>query len=269
MSSKGVVKFNIGGTRYEVARSLLEGHPDTMVARMASEDWQQNAEAEIFIERDGTRFKYFLDYLRDGKVSLPLSVSKAAMLEDMKYYGVDPEDRVIYENIVMPDVNSIFLDSMKMSEKRHQQFIEDENNLAQEIQTTEDNLKALIQTTEDNLKALKVRKGDASNRIAVFRGARVIYEKVLSEVVKCKSLPEFPSTLSFTRGSQCHQILYSIRETDGNFDLLKTDLIDCFGIELICLRDENGTERNNIYYAQSGGIVIEFIVKHGAVRNEE
>ena len=244
-----------------------------MVARMASEDWQQNAEAEIFIERDGTRFKYFLDYLRDGKVSLPLSVAKAAMLDDMKYYGVDPEDRVNYEHIVMPDVNSIFLDSMKLSEKTHQKFIEDENNLVEEIQTTEDHLKALIQTTEDNLKEMRIRKEDASDRIAVFRGARVIYEKVLSEVVKCNSLPEFPSTLFFRRGSEGFEMLNSVRQLverrDGTFDFLKTDLIDCFGIELICLRDEKGTERNNIYAQSSIGIVIEFIVKHGAVRNVE
>ena len=48
-----VVKFNVGGTRYEVAKSLLEGHPDTMLTRMASEEWHDDSDTEIFIERDG------------------------------------------------------------------------------------------------------------------------------------------------------------------------------------------------------------------------
>ena len=251
MSNKGVVKFNVGGTRYEVARSLLEAHPDTMVTRMASEDWQQNAEAEIFIERDGTRFKYFLDYLRDGKISLPLSVSKDAMLADMNYYGVDPEDRVNYQNIVMSDMNSIFLDCMNGSEKTHQKLIDIENNLAKEIQTT-----------KENLKTLEERMADATNKTEVFRGARVIYEKILSEVVLCKSSPGFPSTLSFSSNedNKRYTALYNIHDfvqrREENFDLLQSFLIECFGVELICLREDDG------YWSS---MRIEFIVKHGRV----
>ena len=71
-----IVNFNVGGTRYEVARSLIEMHPDTMLARMVSEQWQADPSKEVFIERNGSRFEYVLDYLRDGKVSLPFSVCK-------------------------------------------------------------------------------------------------------------------------------------------------------------------------------------------------
>mmetsp|Transcript_6752 Transcript_6752/g.13163 ORF Transcript_6752/g.13163 Transcript_6752/m.13163 type:complete len:84 (+) Transcript_6752:685-936(+) len=63
MSEGKIVKFNVGGTRYEVARSLLASHPDTMLARMTSDQWQKDHDSEIFIERDGLHFRYCLSYL--------------------------------------------------------------------------------------------------------------------------------------------------------------------------------------------------------------
>ena len=84
-----LVKFNVGGTKYEVARSLLASHPDTMLARTSSEQWQKDPESEIFIERDGLHFRYCLSYLRDGRVLLPISVSRESVLEDMTYYGIE------------------------------------------------------------------------------------------------------------------------------------------------------------------------------------
>ena len=93
-----VVKFNVGGTRYEVARSLLESHPKTMLTRMASEDWHDDSKRdEIFIERNGERFQYCLDYLRDGKVLLPISTRKDALLQDLKYYNVEYQSNNVIE----------------------------------------------------------------------------------------------------------------------------------------------------------------------------
>ena len=95
------VRFNVGGTIYEVSRSLLEQHPDTMLSRLASETWCSgdqngsdvtNADA-LFIERDGERFKYCLDYMRDGGVvNLPSKVPKEALLLDLDYYGFQDVD---------------------------------------------------------------------------------------------------------------------------------------------------------------------------------
>ena len=73
-------------TRYDVARDLLASHPNCLLTRMASEPWEHRAdridtdawgrvlsaeadEEGIFIERDGGRFRYVLDYLREGRVS--------------------------------------------------------------------------------------------------------------------------------------------------------------------------------------------------------
>ena len=92
-----IVKFSVGGTRYEVARSLFEMHPDTMLARMVSEQWQENPEAEIFIERDGSRFQYVLDYLRDGRAYIPFALPKESLADDMTYYAISFEtERILY-----------------------------------------------------------------------------------------------------------------------------------------------------------------------------
>ena len=83
-----IAKFNIGGHRYEVSRSLLLNHPDTMLAKSASDQWQEDPESEIFIERDGQRFRFVLDYLRDGKVGLPITETTDAFVAELEYYNI-------------------------------------------------------------------------------------------------------------------------------------------------------------------------------------
>jgi len=133
--SDRTVHFNVGGTLYEVSRSLLDQHPDTMLSRMVSDFWfpkdegsnedhnehdangsksdetnndvGKDSEADesaneatkaeataLFIERDGSRFRYCLDYMRDnGCVSLPPDVPKDALLRDLDYYGFENVDQ--------------------------------------------------------------------------------------------------------------------------------------------------------------------------------
>ena len=89
MSSKQTVKFNVGGQKFEVSRSLLSMHPNTMLARCADEKWHEDPDSEIFIDRNGARFGICLDYLRDGEVVLPLITPKEAVLADLNYYGIE------------------------------------------------------------------------------------------------------------------------------------------------------------------------------------
>jgi hypothetical protein len=60
-----------------------------MLAKCAEEQWHKDPNAEIFIERDGEIFRHVLSYLRDGKVSLPPIVTKASLLADLQYYGIE------------------------------------------------------------------------------------------------------------------------------------------------------------------------------------
>ena len=100
MSQQQVIKFNIGGTRYEVSQSLLQTYPESMLTKSADESWHQNPNSEIFIERDGSRFKFVLDYLRDGIVHLPSMISRVSLMMDFDYYGVkNIKEDAIVENV--------------------------------------------------------------------------------------------------------------------------------------------------------------------------
>jgi hypothetical protein len=89
MTNPAIFKFNVGGTRYEVSQSLVNSFPNTLLAKSASTQWNEDPNAEIFIERDGSSFQHVLCYMRDGHANLPVGASKNAVLEDLKYYGFE------------------------------------------------------------------------------------------------------------------------------------------------------------------------------------
>lgn len=99
MATCGTITFNISGTLYEISRSLLEQFPNSMLAKCASEQWQKDPpESQIFIERNGVRFQYVLDYMRDGRVDVPVSQTKQSILEELEYFGIDVEDECLVDN---------------------------------------------------------------------------------------------------------------------------------------------------------------------------
>ena len=88
------VKFNVGGVKYEVSKSQIDLYPNTMLARSVSDQWRpDNVETEIFIDRNGNLFQYVLDYMRqNGKVHIPMTVSKDALIDELAYYGFEGVD---------------------------------------------------------------------------------------------------------------------------------------------------------------------------------
>ena len=137
------VKFDVGGRKYKVARSLLEAYPTTMLAMSTSILWHDNADEEVYIERNGDRFAYCLDYLRDKKVTLPLSIPREAVFDDLRYYGVCDidESAIAYSSIIEEsgDGNAIVLgyafemikelekniQKKKLEARYHQEVVED------------------------------------------------------------------------------------------------------------------------------------------------
>jgi hypothetical protein len=114
-ATESMVTLNVGGTHFQVDRSSLLKHPDSMLARLVSDTWMQHRGADetpedsnttettgigenpkkgfenddgIFIDRDGDKFKYVLSFLDNGKVELPKTVSKAMFLKDLDYFGI-------------------------------------------------------------------------------------------------------------------------------------------------------------------------------------
>jgi hypothetical protein len=44
-------KLDVGGQKFDEARTLLALYPDTMIVNSASDQWQQDPKAEIFLGR--------------------------------------------------------------------------------------------------------------------------------------------------------------------------------------------------------------------------
>jgi hypothetical protein len=71
-----IIHFNVGGTLYDVAKGTLLKFENTMLATLVLDKWRTGCKEEIiFIDRDGERFKYILDWYRDGKINLPKTVN--------------------------------------------------------------------------------------------------------------------------------------------------------------------------------------------------
>ena len=85
------IRLNVGGKHYEVPLSLFEIYPETMLARLVDMTWQNKTKKNevLFIDRNGDRFQYVLDYMRDRRVHLPMTVSSSAFQSDLEYYGFD------------------------------------------------------------------------------------------------------------------------------------------------------------------------------------
>jgi len=98
------IQFNVGGKVYEVSRSLLSQYPDSVLKRMVSKPWLKisNRKEPLFIDRNGERFQYCLDYMRDGSGTLPITVSKKSLLNDMEFYGFENVDPNVFSVDVSP-----------------------------------------------------------------------------------------------------------------------------------------------------------------------
>ena len=109
-SNAATVRFDVGGTIYKVSRSLLKQHSNTMLTRMASETWLGEGKDEpLFIDRDGERFRYVLDFMRDGpQDSLPVTVSKESLLRDLDYFCFD---NVNADDVSICSSHSVYMDT--------------------------------------------------------------------------------------------------------------------------------------------------------------
>ncbi|XP_065901875.1 uncharacterized protein [Dysidea avara] len=88
------VILDVGGTCYSTSRSTLTKYPESRLGVMFSGrhdlDTMKSSDGSFFIDRDGARFRYILDYLRDGKEvmeSFPKShEALLGLLREAKYF---------------------------------------------------------------------------------------------------------------------------------------------------------------------------------------
>ena len=91
MTRTQTVTFNVGGEKFQVARSLLDFYPGSVLAKSISERWQQeqDPDEDIFFDRCPELFRHVLEYLRNGKVHLPITMAKKAVICELEHYCVD------------------------------------------------------------------------------------------------------------------------------------------------------------------------------------
>jgi hypothetical protein len=116
-----VIRLNVGGTRYEVSRSLIELYPETMLARMISEEWSSGDDQEVFIDRNGPRFQYVLDYMRDHKTTLAMNVTKESILTELEYFGFA---NVPSDSIDQTKSNMLALEHIKTTQNNFAKWVE-------------------------------------------------------------------------------------------------------------------------------------------------
>lgn len=93
------VVLNVGGVHHEVARSTLMQHPNTMLAVLVSERWNADSEKRepIFVDRDGERFRFVLDFYRNGKAVVPASLL-GSVAKDFEFFGL-PQNALAKDRI--------------------------------------------------------------------------------------------------------------------------------------------------------------------------
>jgi hypothetical protein len=157
MSRTQTVTFNVGGEKFQVARSLLDFYPDSVLAKSISERWKQpdqDANEEIFFDRSPQLFCQVLEYLRNKKVHLPITMAKKAILCELEYYCVnDVEEEAIDDSLTR---GIQLLQSMKDVATHMQDFdgevsrLENEREQRQESVNAIKAAKALLNTFRDN-----------------------------------------------------------------------------------------------------------------------
>ena len=88
------VRLDIGGHTFTTSTQTLRRDTDSMLAAMFSgrHPLKQESDGSYFIDRDGTHFRYILNFLRDGTVdegTLPSDVvTLKEILREAKYYQI-------------------------------------------------------------------------------------------------------------------------------------------------------------------------------------
>ena len=86
-----IVKLNVGGQYFTTSLQTLTRDPNSMLAAMFSgrHKLETIGDGSFFIDRDGTYFRFILNYLRNGELILPEGATFLAELEaEARFYQV-------------------------------------------------------------------------------------------------------------------------------------------------------------------------------------
>ncbi|XP_020624754.1 BTB/POZ domain-containing protein KCTD4-like [Orbicella faveolata] len=106
-----MLKLNVGGHLFSTSLSTLNKDPGSMLHAMFSGRFDTNAseDGSYFIDRDGTHFRYILNYLRTGQLLVPEdNIVRRELLTEAEFYQVEG---IINELKARPFKDSVILSS--------------------------------------------------------------------------------------------------------------------------------------------------------------
>ena len=89
--SSTTVKFNVGGSVFEVAVSTIQSQPEALLAKMIDGRFHcgKDESGAYFVDRNPQFFNIVLDVHRDNKFNaLILGVTRERVLAELEFYGL-------------------------------------------------------------------------------------------------------------------------------------------------------------------------------------
>ena len=117
------IKVNVGGQYFTTSLQTLTKDKGSMLHAMFSGrfDTKPGEDGSYFIDRDGTHFRYILNYLRTGRLLLPKDeLIREELLEEAEFYQIQG----ILEELRHPP-NQPFKDSTILSTEHKQVLVND------------------------------------------------------------------------------------------------------------------------------------------------
>jgi len=190
--SPPTVRLNVGGHLYEVPRSLFDLYPESMLARLLDDTWRSGNDDDssnetIFVDRNGERFQYVLDLLRDGRVFLPLTVSKEAFLVDLEYFGLlepaQQEDDVSSPQQQQPKAK---VGAALPKFDIHQGGLAEINSL---VQTVEGNVDADLQSLDEQIQKHNGAAEECEQQKNAIQTAHTIFKRSCCAAISWTKTP--------------------------------------------------------------------------------
>ena len=125
------INLNVGGHRFTTSAQTLTKDSNSMLAAMFSGRFDLNplGDGAVFIDRDGTHFRYILNYLSTGKLTLPEDATFLKELqEEAEFYqiqGIIDELRLFESKLSVSSPSEAFEESEILTNEEHQRVLKD------------------------------------------------------------------------------------------------------------------------------------------------
>ncbi|PIK46367.1 putative potassium channel regulatory protein-like [Apostichopus japonicus] len=128
----GTVYLNVGGNLYTTTLSVLKSDQESFIGKMFSRkpsEWTIDRNGNVFIDRDGSLFRYILNFLRDDQLIVPTKFAEFdLLLQEAKFYKLKKlEDAIlqlmscrkiiVFLQVVKPRTSST--EMLKVTAKEH------------------------------------------------------------------------------------------------------------------------------------------------------